>query len=107
LLRTLAFQNESVARLAFRASLKSFRELSPRTDRMMTATAAFRFTLTAAHWVIDRVHRHSAHMRTASLPTRATSFAAGDIHVIDVSNLTDGRETIFMNPANFARGPFH
>jgi hypothetical protein len=74
---------------------------------MVTTTATFRFALTTAHRVIDRVHHHTANVRPASLPARATSFAAGDVHVIDVSNLADGRETILMNPAHFARWHFH
>ena len=43
---------------------------------MMTSAAALRFTLTAAHRVIDRVHDHAAHVRTTALPARAAGFAA-------------------------------
>src|SRR4029077_2964755 len=74
---------------------------------MGTTPAPFRFALTTAHRVIDRVHYHATHVWPASLPARATSFAAGDVHVIDVSNLADGGETILMNPAHFARWHFH
>jgi len=57
-----ALENETIARLVFAASLKSFGELSPWTDRVMPAAATLRFPLAAAHRVIDRVHRHAAHM---------------------------------------------
>src|SRR5256885_16774637 len=50
--------------------------------------------LTAAHRVINRVHHHAADMRATSLPTRASSFATGDIHVIDIADLADGGETV-------------
>src|SRR5436305_13495337 len=73
----------------------------------MTATAALVFTLAAAHRVIDRVHHHSANVRTASLPAGAAGFPTGDVHVIDVSDLTDRRETIFVDPAHFAGRHFH
>src|SRR5437868_5768035 len=59
--------------------------------------------LTAAHRVVNRVHHHSAHVRTTSLPARASRFSAGDVHVIDISNLADRGETVFVNPAHFAR----
>src|SRR2546430_13542728 len=55
--------DEAIARLVFRAGLEAFRELTPRTHRMMAPAAAFRFALAAAHRVIDRVHDHAAHMR--------------------------------------------
>src|SRR5207248_9139385 len=73
----------------------------------MTATAAFRFTLTATHRVIDRVHHHAAHVRPASLPTRPTSFSAGDVHVIDISDLSDRGETILVNATDFAGRHFY
>src|SRR4029078_12844131 len=41
LLRSFPFQNESVTRFMFGARLKTFGQLSPGTDRMMTTTASF------------------------------------------------------------------
>src|ERR1700686_825288 len=64
--------DEAIARLVFRARLESFRQLAPRTHRVMPPAATLRLTLAAAHRVIDRVHRHAAHMRTPALPARAT-----------------------------------
>src|SRR5438067_4001606 len=99
--------DEAIARFVFRAGLKAFRELSPWTDRMMPSAATLRFSLAAAHRVIDWVHGHAAHMRTPALPARATGLAARHVHVIDIANLTDRRETCVVNPANFARRKFH
>ena len=59
----------------------------------MASAAALRFTLTAAHRVIDRVHDHAAHVRTPALPARAAGLAARDVHVIDVADLADRRVT--------------
>jgi len=61
----------------------------------------------AAHRVIDRVHDHAAHMRSSALPASTSCFAAGNVHMIDVANLANGREAVLVNPANFARGHFH
>src|SRR5712692_9190891 len=107
LLRSPSFQNESMAGLVFAARFKSFRQLSPRADRMMPAPTAFRLTLAAAHRMVDWVHGHAAHMRTTPAPAGATGFAARDIHVIDISNLADGGVSVLVNAADFARRQFH
>ena len=56
--------------------------------------------------MIDRIHRHAAHMRSATLPARASGFAARNVHVIDVADLTDRRVRVFVNAANFAGRKF-
>src|SRR5437588_4590833 len=91
----------------FRTRLKSFRELSPRTHRMMPSTTTFRFALTAAHRMIDRIHRHAADMRPPSLPAGASRLAARNIHVIDVADLSDGREATVVDSANLAGRQFY
>ena len=94
--------------LCLRARLKAFRELAPRADRMMTSAAALRFALATTHRVIDRVHDHAAHMRTAALPARASGFAARQ-HSCD-RHCRPGRSSrkhVFVDPANFARRQFH
>src|ERR1700716_2684760 len=58
LLLAAVLHDEAVARLVFRARLESFRELAPRTHRVMPPATALRFALAATHRVIDRVHRH-------------------------------------------------
>ena len=57
-----AFEDETIARLVFAACFKSFGQLSPWTDGVMSTTAALRFPLAAAHRMIDWVHRHAAHV---------------------------------------------
>ena len=74
---------------------------------MMAPTATFRFPLTPAHRVIDGIHHHTAHMRPATLPASASRFATRDIHVIDVTDLTNRGEAILVDPANFARRQLH
>ena len=73
----------------------------------MASATALRFALAAAHRVIDRVHDHAAHVRTPALPAGPPGLAARHVHVIDVADLADRRETGFVNPANFARRKFH
>src|SRR5438045_6866754 len=69
-----ALENEAIARLVFAARLKTFGELPPWPDRMMPAAAAFRFSLAAAHWLLDRGRRHAADMWTPPTPAGATCF---------------------------------
>src|SRR6266576_5198966 len=57
--------------------------------------------------MIDRVHRHAAHMRTPSLPARPACFAARHIHVIDIADLTNRRVTGLVNPPDFAGRHFY
>src|SRR5262245_3587780 len=52
--------------------------------------------------MIDGVHHHAAHMRSSALPTSTPRLAARNVHMIDVANLAYGRETVFVNSANFA-----
>src|SRR5205809_3002968 len=74
---------------------------------MMAPATTLRFTLTAAHWVIYRVHNHPADVRTPALPTGASGLATRYVHVIDIANLTDCRKTRFVDPTNFARRESH
>src|SRR5262245_37235632 len=106
LFRFSPFQNETIAGFVLRARLETFRQLSPRTDWVVTAAASLRFTLTAAHRVVDRVHNHAAHVWTPALPARAASLTARDVHVIDVADLTNRRVGPVVDPADFARRQF-
>ena len=73
----------------------------------MPSSAPFGLPLAAAHWMIDRVHRHATHMRTPPLPARPACFATRHVHVIDVADLTDRRVTSLMNAPDFTRWHFH
>ena len=57
--------------------------------------------------MVNRVHDHTAHMRPAPLPPSASRFSARYIHVIDVSDLANGGEAVFVNPSNFTGRHFH
>src|SRR5580692_6988560 len=87
----------------FTASFKSFGQLTPRAHRMMPATAALALSLAATHRMVDRVHRHTANMRSPAQPTTASRFATRDIHMLHVADLSDRRVGVFMNPPNLAR----
>src|ERR1700741_513508 len=86
------------------ASLKPFGKLSPRADRMMPNTTAFALALTTTHRVIDGVHHHTANVRSPSEPTGSSSLAARDVHMIGVSDLPDGRVSVFVDLPNFTGG---
>ena len=51
--------------------------------------------------------KYVAHVRAPALPAGASGLAARHVHMIDVANLTDRRETRFVDPANFARRESH
>src|SRR5262245_546539 len=55
----------------------------------MPATRGLAFT--AAVWVIDRVHGHSANVRPNFLPTRSSCFSKRHVFMFQVSDLAHGR----------------
>src|SRR5215471_3793757 len=57
--------------------------------------------------MIDWVHHHAAHMRPTASPASPSRFAARHVHMIDITDLTNRRETVLVDPANFARRHFH
>src|SRR6476620_6347554 len=74
---------------------------APGGDRM---PAALRLALAAAVRMVDRVHRRSADGRALPLPAAPARLAAGDVLVVDVSDLPDGRAAGQRNAAHLARG---
>src|SRR6266404_408789 len=107
LFRTATLENETIARLVFAACFKSFRQLSPWTDRMMTSAATLGFALPAAHWMINWVHCHTADMRSSTFPARASGLATRNVHVINIANLPDRRVGVLVNAADFAGRHLH
>src|SRR5437867_3701092 len=85
----------------FAACLKSFGQLSPRTDGMMPAAAALRFALSPTHRMVNRIHGHATNVRASSQPSSAPRFATRDVHMIHISNLPDGGITAVVNSADF------
>src|SRR5436190_7892146 len=57
--------------------------------------------------MIDGVHHHSAHVRSPASPASTPSLAARNIHMIDIADLTNRRETALVNSANFAGRHFY
>src|SRR2546430_16332135 len=78
-------------------SLIAARRLSPRSHRM-TATGSL--TLAAAMRMIYRIHGYAAIHWTPSHPSRASCLADGDVFVIRVSHLSDGRHALLRDLAS-------
>src|SRR5205085_2770668 len=70
------------------ARLVAARRLAPGRDGVASARS---LALAAAVRVIHRVHRHAADVRAYAVPARAPGLAVGDVLVLDVADLTDGR----------------
>lgn len=73
---------------------------------MMAPAATFRFSLAPAHWMIDRVHDHSADVRPAAAPACSSGLAAGNVHVINISHLSHRGVTTLVDASNLTRGHF-
>ena len=58
--------------------------------------------LSAPVGMINGVHRDAADMRPPALPSSPSCFANGDIFMIGVSDLSDGRVTLDVDLAHFA-----
>src|SRR5207244_13640334 len=61
---------------------------APRGDRV---AAALGLALAASVRVVDRVHGRAADRRTLAAPPAAAGLPAGDVLVVDVPDLADGR----------------
>src|SRR5262249_52821741 len=67
-----SLNDERIARLVPASCLESFGQLPPGTYRMMASTAPFALTLTASHWVVDGIHRHTANVRAPAKPAASS-----------------------------------
>src|SRR5271155_4474901 len=99
-----AFHDEFVRRLVLRTGLESLRRLAPGRDGVLASATTLALALAATHGVIDRVHDHAAHMRTAAEPAGATGFAERNVFVLDVADLADGGVALGENLADFTGG---
>src|SRR5207244_9261424 len=77
------------------------RRHAPRCDRM---AAALRLALAARVRVVDRVHRGAAHRRPLALPAAAAGLPAGDVLMIEVADLADGRPARERHAPHLAGG---
>src|SRR5690348_6263494 len=92
--------NDEPVRVLPTTCLITLRRLAPRRHRV---TAAGRLAFAAAERVIHRVHRHTANVRTLAEPAAAPRLADRDVLVIEVADLTDGRDALDADLANLAR----
>src|ERR1019366_4129274 len=94
-----AFDNQVIGALAV-TRLRTKRRESPRRLRMITLYAAFTTTVR----VIHRIHSHTTVGRTLPEPARLSSFTEGDVLVVEVADLSDGRHAIQAKLSDFAAG---
>src|SRR5688572_20591854 len=74
---------------------------APRRDRV---TAARGLAFAAAERMVDRVHRHAAHVRLLAQPARPAGLADRDVLVVDVADLADRRQAVGVDLPDLARG---
>src|SRR5580698_9349855 len=82
------------------AGLISAGRLAPWGNRV---TSARGLTFTTTVRVIDRIHRDAAVGGTNSLPAVASGLADGDVLVVSVADLADGRHALDEHLAGLAR----
>src|SRR5882724_2905912 len=82
------------------ARLEAACRLTPGRYRMPSARS---LAFTTAMRMVDGVHGNAAVMRTFSHPARSSRFSPGDVFVIRVPNLSDGRQAVLKHFARFAR----
>jgi hypothetical protein len=68
-----------------------------------TGTLAF----TAAHWMINRIHGHTTHMRAFAHPTGTTCFPQLLTFMLSIADLSNTRPAFFMKTANLAGWQFY
>src|SRR5215472_15132328 len=71
--------------------------LTPRADRV-TATGGL--TLTAAVWVVYRIHDHTADRRALALPPHTTGLAPVDVCLLGIAHLADGCPAAHVDPTD-------
>src|SRR5258708_18083650 len=81
------------------ARLVSARRLAPGRYRI---AAAGGLAFTAAVRMVHGIHRHAAHVRSDTTPTRASRFAQRNVFMFDVSYLAHGRATFNRHAPYFA-----
>src|SRR4051812_1628625 len=75
--------------------------LATRVDRVAATRG---LALTTAVWVVDGVHRHTAHGRALALPAHAAGLAPVDVRLLGVADLADRRAAAHVDEAHLARG---
>src|SRR5437764_3636268 len=86
------------------ARLVAARRLAPGRDGVPPARS---LPLAAAVRVVNRVHRDAADVRAYAVPARAPGLAVGDVLVLDVAHLADGRVADDGHAPHLARRHAH
>src|SRR5271168_2888912 len=86
------------------ARLVSAGRLTPGGHRV---TSARSFAFTTAVGMVHRVHGHAAIVRALAQPARTSGLTDGDVFVIGVADLPDGRHAILRHLAGLARRQLH
>src|SRR5581483_3770446 len=93
--------DQLVGLLVLAAGALAERRHAPRRHRV---AAALRLALAAAVRMVDGVHRGPAHCRPLAAPAATPRLAAGDVLVVDVADLADGRAALQRDAAHLAGG---
>src|SRR5712691_1124248 len=86
------------------ASLEALGGLSPWRHGV---PAAGGLAFPAAERMVHRVHRHAAHVRPLAQPSAAPRLADGNVLVIEIADLADGRHSVDEDLAYLARRQLH
>src|SRR5262245_1464276 len=85
------------------SSLVTKRRLAPRRQWVISLHAAF----TSAMRMIHRIHHDTTDGRSNSHVSGSSGLSDGDVLMIEISDLTDGRRAIHIHQSHFARWEFH
>src|SRR5947209_13699470 len=83
------------------ARLVALGRLAPRRHRMPAARG---LALAAPERMIDRIHRHATVVRALAEMARPSGLAVGDVLVLEVADLPDGRVAADVHLPHLARG---
>ena len=81
--------------------------VTPWGKKVLTTTTGLGFALTTTVRVVNRVHAHAADGRADTLPASAACFSGNLVHVIAVTDGTDGAVAVFVEATEFTRRHFH
>src|SRR5436190_18491786 len=93
--------DQLVGFLVLAAGAFTERRHAPWRHRM---AAALRLALAAAVRMVDRVHGGAADGRALAAPAATAGLAAGDVLMVDIADLADGRPARQRNAAHLTRG---
>src|SRR5262245_32873377 len=91
--------DQAIAQLA-PPCLETLGDLSPRRARV---PAARRLPFSAAHRMVDRIHRHAAHRWVTTHPAAAAGLADRHVLVVEVADLTHHRAAVDVEAPHLAR----